>query len=46
MKSYLVSLRFNPAHISHLLANYKLYQELGYEPTLVLNNKYKNYKEL
>ena len=46
MKSYLVSLRFNPAHISHLLANYKLYQELGYDPTLVLNNKYKNYKEL
>ena len=46
MKSYLVSLRFNPAHISHLLANYKLYQELGYEPTLILNKKYKNYKDL
>lgn len=45
-RAFLVSLRYNPAHISHLLANYKLFQDLGYNPSLIINKKYKNNEEL
>ena len=45
-RAYLVSLRYNPAHISHLLANYKLFHDLGYKPSLIINEKYRNNEEL
>jgi hypothetical protein len=45
-RAFLVSLRYNPAHISHLVANYKLFQELGVKPSLIINKKYINNEEL
>lgn len=37
MNAIIVSLKFNPGHFSHLLANYKLFEELNYSPSLLLN---------
>ncbi len=38
MKNALVvSLNFNPGHFSHLIANYKLFKEAGFQPTLYVN---------
>lgn len=37
MKSLIVSLNFNPGHFSHLIANYKLFKEMGMIPTLFIH---------
>ena len=58
MNALIVSLNFNPGHFSHLIANYKLLEDVGYKPYLYVNeafnkmdkqekfNKINNYKEL
>lgn len=58
MKALVVSLKFNPGHFSHLVANYRLFEQLGYSPYLFINpafnkmdvgnnfNKISNLKEL
>jgi hypothetical protein len=43
---YLISLRYNMAHVSHLLANYKLFEGTKYRPVLLLNKNYENLEEL
>jgi glycosyltransferase involved in cell wall biosynthesis len=41
-----VSLRFNPAFIQHLIAFGKMIGEMGHEPALVLNPAYRQFSEL
>ena len=36
----IVSLHFNPGHFSHLIANYKLFEECGYKPFLYVNESF------
>ena len=36
-KILVVSLNFRPAHVSHLIASYKQYEELGYNPILYIH---------
>ena len=31
-KALIISLNFNPGHVSHMVAGYRQYEELGYEP--------------
>jgi len=40
MNALIVSLNFNPGHFSHLVANYRLFEELGYEPYLYINSSF------
>jgi hypothetical protein len=42
-KALIVSLNFNPGHLSHLIASYKQCKEIGYEPYLYINEKFKYY---
>ena len=42
-KALIVSLKFNPGHISHLTASYKQCEELGYESTYYIVPKFKNF---
>jgi glycosyltransferase involved in cell wall biosynthesis len=37
MKALVSSLNFNPGHFSHLVANYKLFEDLGFKPYLFIN---------
>ena len=39
-KSLIISLNYNPGHFSHLIANYKLLEEIGYEPTLYIHDSF------
>jgi glycosyltransferase involved in cell wall biosynthesis len=41
-----VSLRFNPAFIQHLIAFGKMIRELGHDPAFVLNSAYSGFAEL
>lgn len=45
-KVALVSLRFNPAFIQHLIAYAKAMRELGHEPEFLLNSAYRTFPEL
>ncbi len=45
-KAALVSLRFNPAFIQHLIAYAKALQELGYDPEFLLDPAYLDFQEL
>ena len=36
----IVSLNFNPGHFSHLVANYKLFEDAGYNPYLYINAEF------
>ncbi len=40
MRALVVSLNFNPGHFSHLVANYKLLEELGYKPYLYIHSSF------
>ena len=42
----LVSLRFNPAFVQHLIAYAKAVRELGYEPQFILDAAYQAFSEL
>lgn len=39
----IVSLNFNPGHVSHLRASYRQFEELGYEPYYYVNPAFKNF---
>lgn len=45
MKALIVSLKFNPGHFSHLIANYKLLEELGYTSYLYVNPEFNKFDE-
>jgi glycosyltransferase involved in cell wall biosynthesis len=45
-KIALISLRFNPAFIQHLIAYAKATRELGYEPEFLLDPAYRDFREL
>lgn len=45
-KICIVSLRYNPAHVQHLIAYAKLVQELGSEPFFLLDPGYSQFPEL
>lgn len=40
MNVLIVSLNFNPGHFSHLTANYKLFNDLGFKPYLYVNRSF------
>ena len=40
MRAYIVSLNFNPGHVSHLMASYKQCQEIGYDAWLYIDRKF------
>ena len=42
-KVAVVSLKFSPGHISHLIAFYKIFSELYTDVALLLDGKYKNF---
>jgi glycosyltransferase involved in cell wall biosynthesis len=39
-KALIISLNYNPGHFSHLTANYKLFEELGYDPILYVHKSF------
>jgi len=41
--SLIISLNFNPGHISHLVANYKQCEELGYTSIFYVNKEFKRF---
>jgi hypothetical protein len=45
MNAIIVSLKFNPGHFSHLTANYRLFEEIGYKPYLYINRSFKDMDE-
>ncbi len=42
-QALIVSLNFNPGHVSHLVASYCQFQDLGYRSSLYLNPEFKDY---
>ena len=40
MRSLIISLNFNPGHVSHMLASYKQCEDLGYESVYYVNKKF------
>lgn len=40
MKAIVVSLKFNPGHVSHMIASYKQLNELGYETFFYISKKF------
>lgn len=38
--AYIVSLNFNPGHVSHLIAGYMQMKDLGYDPVCLVNQKF------
>ena len=38
--AYIVSLNFNPGHVSHLIAGYMQMRDLGYNPVCLVNQKF------
>ncbi len=45
MTAFIVSLKFNPGHFSHLVANYKLFEKLGFTSVLYVNKKFNEMDE-
>jgi hypothetical protein len=45
MNALIVSLNFNPGHFSHLIANYKLFEDVGYKPYLYVNKSFNKMDE-
>lgn len=43
MRALIISLKFHPGHISHLVASYKQCQELGYDTFYYVNRKFVEY---
>lgn len=43
MRALIISLNFNPGHVSHLVASYKQCQEIGYEPWLYVNPEFRKF---
>lgn len=39
----IISLNFNPGHVSHMIASYKQCEELGYKPIMYVDEKFKNF---
>ena len=39
----IVSLNFNPGHVSHMVASYKQCEELGYKSSLYIHPQFKEY---
>ncbi|RJU31226.1 hypothetical protein DXA05_07495 [Bacteroides sp. AM54-2NS] len=37
MRALIISLNFNPGHVSHMVASYKQCEELGYESVYYVN---------
>jgi hypothetical protein len=44
--AYLSSCRFNPGHLSHLLANYKLLVDAGFTVKFVCDNRYYKFSKI
>lgn len=44
--AFLSSCRFNPGHLSHLIANYKLLAEDGYDVSFVCNARYSDFSSI
>lgn len=42
-KALIVSLNFNPGHVSHMIASYKQCKELGYDSYYYVNPSFKDY---
>lgn len=42
-KAVVVSLNYNPGHVSHLVASYKQLEELGFEPTYCVSEEFLPY---
>lgn len=38
--AYIISLNFNPGHVSHLIAGYMQMKDLGYEPVCLVHQKF------
>ena len=45
-KALIISLNFNPGHLSHLLASYNQFKEIGYVPQLLVHKKFNQFEEL
>jgi len=45
MKAILVSKRFNPGHISHIEANFKLLEDYGFEVKFSMNSQYLTFSD-
>jgi hypothetical protein len=45
MKAIIVSLKFNPGHFSHLVANYKLFMDSGFTPYMFVNRLFNQMDE-
>lgn len=45
MNVLVVSLKFNPGHFSHLVANYKLFEDCGFKPYLYINKEFNKMDE-
>ncbi len=45
MNALIVSLKFNPGHFSHLVANYKLFEKLGFTSYLYVNKLFNKMDE-
>lgn len=43
LKALIISLNFNPGHVSHLVASYKQCEELGYAPYYYVNHIFEHY---
>lgn len=43
MKALIISLNFNPGHVSHLVASYKQCEELGYKAMLYVNEAFRRF---
>ena len=45
MDSIIISLNFHPGHFSHLIANYKLLEEIGENPKLFVHQEFSKMDE-
>lgn len=45
MNVLIISLNFNPGHFSHLIANYKLFENCGFTPYLYINKSFNRMDE-
>ena len=45
-KALIISLNFNPGHLSHLFASYNQLKEIGYRPQLLIHKKFNQFEEL
>ncbi|MDD4729948.1 MAG: hypothetical protein PHN55_14515, partial [Dysgonamonadaceae bacterium] len=42
-KALIISLKFNPGHVSHLVASYKQCEDLGYESYYFVNERFSDF---